>query len=337
MSATSNSYPPNSYPPNGSDFEAYHKNRRHTPSPLRRENRDFERIPPDANPLRKLDQKTYFDPLGQREKEWKCEDLSKRASKYFRTLPHLEPVCCSLDGEDFSSILKEIFAIGFSGVCIGEYHNQGAPKRLLIENMALLQDLGVSILFLEHIKSDLFQDKLDAWFNEPFADLPKDIALFLEDLDARYGLSEPYTYTNLVLQAKRADIRVVGIDTSESAIAGNPSNMALPSHISKTQRVKAMNFEAQKTIREQSQGCRYIVLTGVDHGSTLRTSKEIPGISELVQCPFLIIANASDLDPAKVIHNPSSPYQLGYLNEPGTVHAFISVEASISSPRRNTI
>ena len=97
-----------------------------------------------------------------------------------------------------------------------------------------------------------------------------------------------------------------------------------------------MNFEAQKTIKEQAQECRYIVLTGVDHGSTLRTSKEIPGVSELVKCPLLIVCDASDIIPAKVILDPPSPYQLGYLNEPGTIHAMIAIDAPISSPRRNT-
>lgn len=262
--------------------------------------------------------------------------LIDQATDYFEKSPHPEPVICNLEQKDFPLILDEIFKTkAFNGLCIGEHENYIAPKKLLIDNMDRLKNLGVNTLFLEHIKYDLHQQELDDWFEQRIA-IPVDTTEFLNRLDEKYGLFPPYSFTDLVYKAHEAGIRVIAIDSSASAIAGNHYEIAQSCISSAKQRIKALNFKAIQIMKERITG-KYIVLTGTDHGSTTLTYEKIPGISELMQCPFVIISDSSEYKIPGVRLRPEMPYDLGYRNKPGTVHAIIVLEKARSSPRRRTL
>jgi hypothetical protein len=259
--------------------------------------------------------------------------LIQKAHIFFENLPAQEIADCPIEHTDPELIFKEIFTFQqFSGgVCIGELHTEQSPKQLLYKLLPQLKAMGVTTLFLEHIKNDLMQKDLDDWFEGSTACLQIHITQFLEDLDLKYSLCYPYSYTGLVMRAKEVGVRIVGFDTQAAAIAG--CHPIIP--MNKEKRVLVINYQAKQIIDELKQGM-FIVLTGVDHGSTLRHSK-IPGISELIHSPFLIVSDSTEYKKAQVYLHPPSPIQLGYDNEEGTVHAVIVLEKPLmDSLRRRT-
>lgn len=326
-----------SYPPYGSGIESYptnpEKSPAKTPSKLRRDSTAYWQTSNSSTHL--------FSEKSPEEKSLyltrkKSSELIDQATDFFEKSPHPEPVKCNLEQKDFPLILDEIFKTkAFKGLCIGEHENYIAPKKLLIENMQRLKDLGVTTLFLEHIKYDVHQQELDDWFEQRITN-PVDTTEFLSRLDEKYRLFLPYSFTELVYKAHEVGIRVIAIDSSASAIAGNHCETAQSYVSSAKQRIKALNFKAIQIMTERISG-KYIVLTGTDHGSTTLTYEKIPGISELMQCPFVIISDSSEYKIPGVRLRPEVPYDLGYRNKPGTVHAIIVLENAISSPRRRTL
>ncbi|MBS0651956.1 MAG: hypothetical protein JSR39_00345 [Verrucomicrobia bacterium] len=286
-----------SYPPHGSIMESYARNAQ----------KDFLR-----DQSRKLVQEAHI---------------------FFEGLPPQEIVDCPIEHTDPELIFKEIFTLQqCAGICIGELHTDHSPKHLLYTLLPQLKAMGVNTLYLEHIKHDLMQQDLDDWFEGRTACLPIHVTQFLEDLDRKYGLCSPYSYTGLVARAKEVGIRIIGFDTQAAAIAGCHPNIPM----NKEKRVLAINYQAKKIIEESKQGL-FIVLTGVDHGSTLRHSK-IPGISELIHCPFLIVSDSTEYKKPQVHLHPPSPIQLGYDNEEDTVHAVIVLEnPPMDSQRRRSL
>jgi len=259
--------------------------------------------------------------------------LIQEAHNFFEELPRHETVDCPIEQTEPELIFKEIYALQqFPGICIGELHSEQSPKRLLYTLLPQLQAMGVDTLYLEHIKHDLMQKDLDDWFEGRTDCLPIHITQFLEDLDRKYGLCPPYSYMGLVLRAKEAGVRIVGFDTQAAAIAGCHPNIPM----NKEKRVLVVNYQAKKIIDESKQGL-FVVLTGTDHGSTLRHSK-IPGVSELIHCPFLIVSDSTEYKKPQVYLHPPSPILLGYDNKEDTVHAVIVLESPLmDSQRRRTL
>ena len=202
------------------------------------------------------------------------------------------------------------------------------------------------------------QEGLDNWSSREEAS-SQNTRDFLKSLDEKYALSDSeYSFTNLVTKVKEAGLRIVAIDSSIAAKAGAHSSQ--PTNAKS--RIKAMNYVAEKVMKadEGKREGKYIVLTGQDHGTLLRNSP-IPGISELMQCPFLIVADAETDREPDIILNPLDPYQLGYLNIANSVHAILTMStptaktdnrpfirrhristtsnltAEYSSPRRSTL
>ncbi len=203
-----------------------------------------------------------------------------------------------------------------------------------------MKNLGVTTLFLEHLKHDLHQQELDDWFKGRIA-IPIETTEFLKRLDETYKLSFPYSFTELVYKAHEAGLRIVALDSSASSIAGNHVGIAQSYLLSAKQKIKAKNFTAIDIMEKERKEGRLeenvIVLTGVDHGSTTQTYEKIPGISELMKYPFLIISDSSEQKTPGVRLRPEAPYDFAYRNKPGTVHAIIVVEKPLSSPRRHTL
>src|SRR6202007_825883 len=99
--------------------------------------------------------------------------------------------------------------------------------KAIIDLLPDLVKMKVAILFVENIKYDLFQKDLDDLFLKKIKFLSSETMQALEALDRKHGLNPPYRYTDLVLKAIDAGLRVVGTDTVASAEAGCYPNMAL--------------------------------------------------------------------------------------------------------------
>lgn len=251
-----------------------------------------------------------------------CRELFAQASSYFSNLPSVKPVDCSLRCLEPSLILNEIFIKRrFKGLCIGELHNDPLPKKLIIEHFPQLREMGVRILFLEHLKYDLIQSELDDWYNDPKACLPASLQQDLQELDRKCNLlGHCYSYTQLVLKAKEANLRIVAIDTSISAMAGISRN----SPLDQEKRILGMNYTA-KTILDKEAANKYLVLTGVDHASAT-SHAPYPGIGELMQCPTIIAASQKEQSSVPIVyHNPSASDLASFPcdNLPTHVHSII--------------
>lgn len=254
----------------------------------------------------------------------KSQRLVDKAVKFFSQSEYsnLAPVNCPLQSKSFFEAVQEIFLkTEFKGVCIGERHTDWTPKQFLIEHMQDLQILGIKTIFLENIKSDEFQLEYDQWFNfSSESEMPDSLKAQLKYLDKIHSLPYSYSYLYLAQTAKRFKIRLVAIDTSSSSIAGTSTNSVLKVN----DRILALNYKAQKIIHSELKKCPepYIILTGSNHGSRLKDSK-IPGLSELLQCPFLILGDTTPIKNEPITHvNPKNLKEVGYKrHHTNTVHA----------------
>lgn len=185
------------------------------------------------------------------------------------------------------SMLEEIYKKqGFSGLCIGELHDEINPKKFIIDHLKTLKDLGVTTLFLENLPYDTLQPLMDSYFESDAEILPA-LKTQLVGLSLRWNCVSPYSYLDLVIAAKEAGIRTVCMDTSISMYA--PSYVA--DYYNPKRRLKAMNYVAKKIIDHEKGSGKYIALMGRNHATTYRYKNKynVPGMSSLLQCPCLVV------------------------------------------------
>lgn len=254
------------------------------------------------------------------------------AEQYFsnpqvRTSP---PLDYSLQQTDLDNLIREVFE-NFSGLCIGEYHRERAAKKFLIDQMHDFQSMGVTRFFFECIKNDSMQKQLDEWFeNKAIKKLPEKVKCYLKEQDKRQisKPSKPYRYVDLVRKAKEVGIRVIGLD-SEAALRAGGGSSGQPAYL--PERIMGMNYAAKQILdAELSQSNskeKYVILTGMEHGSSCKQGLFIPGISQLMQCPFMILLDSSANSKPGVFHHPSQLYKKwGCGNKKTTVHSIIVLD-----------
>lgn len=214
----------------------------------------------------------------------------KNADTFFETL---SPTLVELDlpvDDPAKLVIKMLEDRKFPGVLIGEGHSDKNPKAMLIESMKSLKEAGVKTLFLEHLFFDTLQPDVDHYFSlDPGAKMPAMLEAYLDYLDRGFhiGKDDPNGFKALVKAAHDNRIRVVGIDTSTSYAAGRTAfgNEG-------PDRIKVMNYEANRIIAEEAKGGKYVALMGSMHVST---SEKVPGLSEILGCPNIVfIKNTED-------------------------------------------
>ena len=162
------------------------------------------------------------------------------------------------------------------GIVWGETHAHQSGKKILIENMAHLSASDVKTLYLEHLQSDLHQSLLDDYFQTGKLPLRLDRFLKIQDLGHRIDPSSPYTFSQLVREARRHGIQVVAIDCSASYFP-----KGTPSETPGLTRYETFSYFASRTIhahQARTGGHKWIALTGNSHANTFRG---IPGLAEL--------------------------------------------------------
>lgn len=158
------------------------------------------------------------------------------------------------------------------GFCIGEEHSHKAPKDFLIDNMQLLNEKGVKVLFMEQ-----FYDQLQSDLDD-FA-LTGDVSQNLKNNinNARHS----YGYKEVVMAARAAGIRVVGIDSKSANIDDNKNRNRVMNYIA----FKIMKKEISKLKDNE----KYVILTGSNHMSMVHEG--VPGLAEILKCPRWVISD----------------------------------------------
>ncbi len=228
--------------------------------------------------------------------------LIKEADEYFGQLTRpFSPVKCTIPSSSCDSernMLQEVYVEqNLDGLCIGENHADTTPKKFILDHLPAMAKMGVTTFFMEHLPYDTMQRHLDKYFASPTDTMPLPLEALLDGLDATWNLSKPYTYKALVRKAKSVGIRVVGIDTSVSRNTCDGSNLSAYDWFN---RLKAMNYVAQKIIQHEKGDGKYLVLLGVAHGSQTRhpadTGLPPPGVATLLQIPFFAIEDSESGD-----------------------------------------
>ncbi|KTD08309.1 membrane-targeted effector domain-containing toxin [Legionella jamestowniensis] len=229
--------------------------------------------------LREREQFSWLHPIGHyqtlisrahqtREKK----ELIEKAEAFYEK--QVNPLRLKLD--DCQDLVTTNFVVS-------EAHEDLSPKRFLIENLFYLKKQGYDTLFMEHLFNDTMQTELEHYMNSASdAEMPPSLKARLQGLDKghlfniqqlgildKYNVqpsSRQYTYTNLVMAAKKAGIRVIGIDSSLSyemqKVGIGSTQLDLP------KRIRIFNYKASSIIDEEVQSGRckkWVALMGNTH------------------------------------------------------------------------
>ncbi len=224
--------------------------------------------------------------------------LIKEADEYFGRLTRpFSPAKCTIPSSACASeenMLQEVYVKqNFDGLCIGENHTCTTPKKFILDHLPAMAKMGVTTFFIETLPYDTMQRHLDEYFASPTDTMPLPLEALLDLQDATYYLAEPYTYKALVRKAKSVGIRIVGIDTSVSRDATDIEGLE---NRFTWNRLKAMNYVAQKIIKHEKCAGKYLVFLGLAHGSQTQrpevSKPSPPGVATLLQIPFFVIEDS---------------------------------------------
>jgi hypothetical protein len=175
------------------------------------------------------------------------------------------------------------------GICFGEAHNETAAMRMLIENMNFLAESGVKTLFIEGLTNDIVQPWLDTYFAQKHDKMPKPLREILKATDAIYNHSDsPYSKMALIKAAKRANIRVVGIETQRTRHSASIGQfLQLEEAEGRSRRLSTMNRDSLAIIQEvhkKDPQAKFVLLAGAAHVIDM---EGIQGFASLLGCPSI--------------------------------------------------
>lgn len=230
------------------------------------------------------------------------EELLKKADIYFKALGdtriNFDPPSLNKRGRisDEKLIHHYLSDLDSRGLIIGESHADTTPKEFIINNMDILKKNGVTTIYLEHLFYDTMQKEIDDYLMDPnVKELPMKISAYLDrhEFTSRFGTQikktqyQGYGLKDVIIAAKQAGIRVVGIDTVRSYQCGFDKDFGVR-NATKLDRVKGMNFVSQEIIQKEQRAGKYLILCGFDHAGTSSKTK-IPGLNEILAIPTICI------------------------------------------------
>jgi hypothetical protein len=184
------------------------------------------------------------------------------------------------------------------GFVVGEIHDHSSPKRFLIDHMKELADLGVTLIYMEH----LFYERHQALLDEK--EFPMELELYLKSLDEGHEVKDKDlknnknagTFVNVVKAAKENGIRIIVIDSEATYAVGRADKISdlRGDDGSTAERYRVMNISMLERFKQYDDGGKYIAFVGSGHAST---SHDVPGVSELLGCPNLIVHDVDDDHP----------------------------------------
>lgn len=195
-----------------------------------------------------------------------------------------------------TQIVKNCFENN-KGLVVGERHEDKTPKQFLIDNMELFKAQGVTALYMEHLLHETHQAMLDEYIKSPInSPMPRPLELYLAHLDRERKLKHPATFTMVVKKAKEHGIRVIAIDSEATYQLGVENSFGQMDN-KDNDRIKAMNIAMLERYNEYNDGEKFLVFVGSAHVSTYLN---VPGVSDLLGCPNIVIHDAANEQQATV-------------------------------------
>lgn len=246
---------------------------------------------------------TKVDPFTKLADELTCgdtEDTLSRGSHYREQLKEFYGRAEPKETKGTVSCLDDLLTGNF---IVGESHDCLSSKQFLIENMHNLKMAGFTTLFLEHLYYE-DQKALNEYCGRTTSitsPMPESTFECLNTLDQthmakhRLGPQLPFSFKDVVLAAKMAGIRVVGIDTeyeykTYSAVKGALSESGL-----NTRRQESMNYVATKIIEKEMEAKpteKWVALMGESH---IKMQSDVLGVSELTGARTVHVQDEKEL------------------------------------------
>ncbi|MCS5517628.1 membrane-targeted effector domain-containing toxin [Pseudomonas qingdaonensis] len=139
------------------------------------------------------------------------------AEAFFSTasLPQRPPLPTLAADASARQIIRSVYE-NSEGLVVGEAHSQLGSKQFLIENMALLKQQKVRVLYMEHLMTDFQQADLDL-FNQT-GQMPQALKTYVTDLDRGWHTdpAQRYTFMQVLRSAQKQGIRIQAIDCMAS-------------------------------------------------------------------------------------------------------------------------
>ncbi|MEM1283538.1 MAG: hypothetical protein AAGG81_08300, partial [Chlamydiota bacterium] len=176
--------------------------------------------------------------------------------------------------EVHNKLLKDL---DFEGVIYGQNCDRSLTRQMIIEEMPKLKKMGVETIYIEFFETEL-QGILDEYLTNDHLEVPKIIENVLKEI---WGFSHynSYSHLQLIKTAKKHKIRVVGLETARSMMAGH-------GHFRNFSKDRNLWFKTVAldiiTTNQQKKESKYIVLCGNTHLTSLNDNA---GLSELLQQP----------------------------------------------------
>lgn len=235
--------------------------------------------------------------------------LCADAEAYFKELKIQQHEIPQQLGDDANTALLSLIQQN-QGVIIGESdHGSETPKKLVIDNMQRLKELGVTTLFLEHVFSDTQLELFEAYFKSETLEMPVMLKNYLSYLDCGHlgeNHSSPYSFTGVVIQAKLHGIKIIPIDTYASyAIKPGLSTLATSSK----KRALLMNYVAAKQLQAYQQSSpaeKYVVFCGSMHINAV--THKVPGITECTGLPTIVVERICPEDKCETISTDNAEH-----------------------------
>jgi hypothetical protein len=231
--------------------------------------------------------------------------------------------------QDDKSLIEMCF-MEHQGCIIGENHVDQSPKQFLIDNMPIFKAQGVTTLYMEHLLHERHQTMLDDWLRSPpEVPMPIELEQYLNYLDKGYSLTGTATFLGIVKAAKENGIRIVAIDTEVTYQLGAMNTLGTLNDTDVIKkRYQAMNRIAVDRFREYNDGEKFVAFIGSGHVSTCL---DVPGVSDLLACPNIVITDVGEDKPETVERN------VQYGTEPETTQFDILYSRHVSPKPRASV
>ncbi len=169
-------------------------------------------------------------------------------------------------------------------LAIGENHDEIAAKKWLIQNMGILRERGYDTIFMEHLSQKDHQHQIDEYYKSD--EMPEGLANDLERLNEGhrndlsrdkiyYGEWEKYNFKTIIEAAKRAGIKIIGLEKSMRAY--HEEGLGYSRTLTFNDCAKKIIEETMKS--EAEAGSKWIAFIGLTH---LNEFRAVPGICEII-------------------------------------------------------
>lgn len=186
------------------------------------------------------------------------------------------------------------------GLVIAATPSARASKRLLIDKMPVLFNLGVRTLYLQPLQHDIHQDDLDQL--QTTGTLPPALGRFLDEQDGwqMTDRGAHATYRAVVEAARRAGVRIVALDLLASAhLRGVEVGVGTPASNVETRARVASHVAAKRIQHDQAQQSttqgpgRWVALVDNLHAGAFNGTR---GIADRLAVPSLRVEDVNDPD-----------------------------------------